>query len=481
MKTLDLFSDEMIEMKSLCCNHFICGNRTMEAECMAVNGTDVGGMDSYRGCTAEALNIAQDVTVKRCLCIWQNFTKEEMEARAQDPVKSELRNSNDEPIDGFCYGYSTEHIINDTDTTNFPQESTTVNFSTLLLVTVPLVVGLGCFVCGVVMSTPAFKTLAADLAWKIKPLKVKAPEEEEEEEDKEEDKGADEGDSSDDDAGGLARAKAKARQLGEWTLDIKVLQARNLPRSDKWFLDKYMVGMADPYAVIGMRNRRRERKEPYVPEHKTEILKSTLDPEWNAQFRLMFSGRQDEISVHVWDWDKYKYDDYIGEALIPTAPLVDAFRPGHSEFSNCNWYELYDKKGQLCTAGKKGKQLDMIAAVELSLKLDKTYDPVEALGDMKRAMKTLRQTNVEEVEAAKREEAAAAAAAKQKKALEAELALNVPPDVRAESQALHEIVTEKAPRDIFMMELPTSEANAPGAAAEPAASATAKKKRPKAK
>ena len=374
-----------------------------------------------------------------------NGTDEEMEARAQDPVKSELRNSNDEPIDGFCYGYSTEHIINDTDTTNFPQESTTVNFSTLLLVTVPLVVGLGCFVCGVVMSTPAFKTLAADLAWKIKPLKVKAPEEEEEEEEEEEDKGADEGDSSDDDAGGLARAKAKARQLGEWTLDIKVLQARNLPRSDKWFLDKYMVGMADPYAVI------------------------------------MFSGRQDEISVQVWDWDKYKYDDYIGEALIPTAPLVDAFRPGHSEFSNCNWYELYDKKGQLCTAGKKGKQLDMIAAVELALKLDKTYDPVEALGDMKRAMKTLRQTNVEEVEAAKREEAAAAAAAKQKKALEAELALNVPPDVRAESQALHEIVTEKAPRDIFMMEWPTSEANAPGTAAEPAASATAKKKRPKAK
>ena len=57
-------------------------------------------------------------------------------------------------------------------------------------------------------------------------------------------------------------------------------------------------------------------------------------------------------SVQVWDWDKYKYDDYIGEALIPTAPLVDAFRPGHSEFSNSNWYELYDKKGQLCTLGK---------------------------------------------------------------------------------------------------------------------------------
>jgi|SouAtlMetagenome_1021521.scaffolds.fasta_scaffold145269_2 hypothetical protein len=29
----------------------------------------------------------------------------------------------------------------------------------------------------------------------------------------------------------------------------------------------------------------------------------------------------------------------------------------------------------------------MITAVELALKLDKTYDPVEALGDMKRALK----------------------------------------------------------------------------------------------
>ena len=40
------------------------------------------------------------------------------------------------------------------------------------------------------------------------------------------------------------------------------------------------------------------------------------------QFRLQFSGVQDELSVQIWDWDKYRYDDYIGEALIPTVPLV---------------------------------------------------------------------------------------------------------------------------------------------------------------
>ena len=72
---------------------------------------------------------------------------------------------------------------------------------------------------------------------------------------------------------------------------------------------------------------------------------------------------------------------------------MHGFKPGHTEFSRSNWYELYDKKGQVLTAGKNGKELDMISAVELALKLDKTYDPVEALGDMKRAMKTMKQVS----------------------------------------------------------------------------------------
>eukprot|EP00960_Hanusia_phi_P068688 766909-Hanusia_phi.AAC.2 len=38
----------------------------------------------------------------------------------------------------------------------------------------------------------------------------------------------------------------------------------------------------------------------------------------------------------------------------------------------------------------------MPAAVELQFKLDKTYDPVEALGDMKRAMEVIRATAQEE-------------------------------------------------------------------------------------
>ena len=109
-----------------------------------------------------------------------------------------------------------------------------------------------------------------------------------------------------------------------------------------------------------------------------------------------------------------------------------------------------------------GKQLDMITAVELALKLDKTYDPVEALGDMKRAMKTMRQTVNDDADFKRREEASELAAKKRALALKEELALNVPPEVRAQSQALEEIRAEKLPRDVFMSSLPTSERNRPG-------------------
>jgi len=129
------------------------------------------------------------------------------------------------------------------------------------------------------------------------------------------------------------------------------------------------------------------------------------------------------------------------------------------------------------TAGKSGKQLDMITAVQLALKLDRTYDPVEALGDMKRAIKSMRQTTQDDVQNRKKEEAAALAAKKRNEILEAELALEIPPEVRAQSQALEEILSEKLPRDMYMASLPTSSKNAPGAGSDTSSKKKRKKKK----
>jgi len=43
--------------------------------------------------------------------------------------------------------------------------------------------------------------------------------------------------------------------------------------------------------------------------------------------------------------------------LQHTTQYMQAFTAGQAEFSNSNWYELYDKKGHILTAGKTGKQV----------------------------------------------------------------------------------------------------------------------------
>jgi hypothetical protein len=93
------------------------------------------------------------------------------------------------------------------DASSFPQRSSNVSLLTLMLVCIPLGLALFCLLCGFICSTKAYQMFAADLLWKIRPLKIQVPEEEEEEEEQEEQE-----EESDDDGDGLQRAKAKARE-----------------------------------------------------------------------------------------------------------------------------------------------------------------------------------------------------------------------------------------------------------------------------
>eukprot|EP00960_Hanusia_phi_P068687 766909-Hanusia_phi.AAC.1 len=294
--------------KEFCCSN-VCLNATDFYACKAVNLTSltISSLPVKWGC--------ESIVRNWCICYFE---------------------------EGVCNGTTVDNIVNDTDVTSFPQQSQYINRTTLLLICLPLVFAIMIFACGLVCSTGRCRQCMGDLIWKIKPLQPKTEEEEEEDDDD------DDGEDGDGDGEGneMERARAKAKTLGEWTLDVIVLQARNLPRSDIPIVDKFLVGLADPYALIGMRNKRRERKTPYEPEHRTETKKSTLNPTWNETFRLQFSGTKDDVSVQVWDWDKWKYDDYIGEALIPTGPMVQAFKPGNTAFGDAQWFELYDKQGE---------------------------------------------------------------------------------------------------------------------------------------
>jgi len=179
--TQETYSDQEIARKSICCNYIICGNlSSTEKQCSDLNGTDVGDIKTGKGTDCKTVLGGQ--TVKRCLCIWQNYTEAELAQNEKATGKTNANQKNERT--GFCYGYSTEHIINDTDTTNFPQactqtestnrnytynnyitnmhaqESASVRLSTLLMVCLPLFVGGTLCACGFLWSQKWFQMCA---------------------------------------------------------------------------------------------------------------------------------------------------------------------------------------------------------------------------------------------------------------------------------------------------------------------------------
>jgi hypothetical protein len=119
--TQETYSEQEIARKSICCNYIICGNMSStEKQCSDFNGTDVGDIKTGKGTDCKTVLGGQ--TVKRCLCIWQNYTEAELAQNEKGTGKTSANQKNERT--GFCYGWSTEHIINDTDTTNFPQACT---------------------------------------------------------------------------------------------------------------------------------------------------------------------------------------------------------------------------------------------------------------------------------------------------------------------------------------------------------------------
>lgn len=319
---------------------------------------------------------------------------------------------------------------------------------------------------------------------RVSPIEQEAPPEEgqQDEEENEDDKKK-KGKSSDNNKSAAALAKEKQKTRGQWTLDIRILQARNLPPSDIPILDSFLVGLADPYATIGLRNKKRETKIPYEPLFATQILKSTLHPVWDEAFRTQFNSEEDEISIQVWDKDRLKPDDYIGEALIPTRRLVQKYREmelttnREVTYDDAQWYELYDRRGRVVTGGRKrGVKSEDVAAVEIQLRLDKTYDPAEAVIDMKKAIDFFRtRTKSEEEQKKKMEREQARQREKDAKAQQEGLrASQLPPMVKQRSQALKSAMDAKAPRDQYMAKLPVSDKNKAAAAAK---QAKAKKKK----
>eukprot|EP01084_Bolivina_argentea_P224468 379559_1 len=98
-------------------------------------------------------------------------------------------------------------------------------------------------------------------------------------------------------------------KLKDGILNISVVCAQNLMAADS-------NGFSDPYAEI-MINKNKNKKQ------KTKVIKKTVNPTWDEKFVFHIKDPiHDFIHVNVYDKDKMKKDDIIGELIVPVIMVL---------------------------------------------------------------------------------------------------------------------------------------------------------------
>lgn len=127
-------------------------------------------------------------------------------------------------------------------------------------------------------------------------------------------------------AAAAAAPAAPAAVDGPPSIDITVHSARNL-------LVKDSGGKNDPYCELKLE----DAKGKSLQSEKTEVLKNTEVPVWDAVFQFEDTEKAKALRVDVYDKDMIG-SNFIGRVTIP----VDELRAAAGQ----KWYKLMDKKGR---------------------------------------------------------------------------------------------------------------------------------------
>jgi len=100
---------------------------------------------------------------------------------------------------------------------------------------------------------------------------------------------------------------------------VKIIRCRNIPAKD-------IDGSSDPYVKL---------KLGQQPKQKTKIVKKSLNPEFNQEFRYTTWGSSEKLVASVWDWNRLAAKVFIGQVVFP--------HPEHGVVSGA--FPLVDQKG----------------------------------------------------------------------------------------------------------------------------------------
>ncbi|KAJ0081669.1 hypothetical protein Patl1_09653 [Pistacia atlantica] len=111
---------------------------------------------------------------------------------------------------------------------------------------------------------------------------------------------------------------------------VRVKEARNIPAMD-------LNGFSDPYVRLQLGKQR----------FRTKVVKKSLNPNWEEEFRFKVEDLNEELVINVLDEDKYFNDDFVGFLKVPVSRVFDAV----DKSLGTAWYPLQPKN-------KKAKNKD---------------------------------------------------------------------------------------------------------------------------
>ena len=113
---------------------------------------------------------------------------------------------------------------------------------------------------------------------------------------------------------------AASKTNGSLELTLKVIKATHLYNADKAKLSK-----SDPYAIVSWKPARIQEYDAQKLKcavrskvvGKTEVVKSNLNPVWNAEFKFTVPAVETKIKIELFDKDTITSDDYLGQVVLP--------------------------------------------------------------------------------------------------------------------------------------------------------------------
>jgi len=102
------------------------------------------------------------------------------------------------------------------------------------------------------------------------------------------------------------------------TLNVRVVEAHHLASMER-------SGTSDPYVVL--------KSSFNTQKFKTKVMKKTLTPKWEQEFKFFTSKPEGSIHVQMFDKDLISKDQFMGEVKIQVSDFADG--QNHE-----NWYKL---------------------------------------------------------------------------------------------------------------------------------------------